>query len=190
MRLSVARRVLIGSLATAMAALPLSPRAAVPPAPQLVDQTGRTFTLASLRGRPVIVTFISAHCTDACPLVNAQFADASRQIARRKLDTRLLTITLDPANDPPSLMRALARRFEADPRYWLVAGGRPSEVNQIVRAFGVVAKLGKNGYREAHSTFVYVLDAKGNLQQTMLASTGLSGDIVDAARTLQPRSAK
>lgn len=173
-----------------MATLPLVPRAATPPAPRLVDQAGRTFTLASLRGRPTIVTFISAHCTDACPLVDAQFADASRQIARDKLDTRLLTITLDPANDPPSLMRALARRFEADPRYWLVAGGRPSDVNQVLREFGVVAHVGKDGYRESHSTFVYVLDAKGNLEKTMLASTGLSDDIVDAARTLQPRSAK
>lgn len=183
-------RAVVASLAIAVAALQPSPGGAAQAAPRLVDQAGRSFTLESMRGRPVIVTFISAHCTDACPLVNAQFADASRQIARRKLDTRLLTITLDPANDPPSLMRALATRFQADPRYWLVAGGRPSEVDRIVRAFGVVAQLGKNGYREAHSTFVYVLDAKGNLRKTMLASTDLTGDIVDAARTLQTRSGK
>lgn len=183
-------RAVVASVAIVVAALQPSPSGAAQTAPRLVDQTGHAFTLESLRGRPVVVTFISAHCTDACPLVNAQFADASRQIAHRKLDTRLLTITLDPANDPPSLMRALATRFEADPRYWLVAGGRPSEVDQIVRAFGVIAQLGKNGYREAHSTFVYVLDARGNLRKTMLASTDLTGDIVAAARSLQPGRGK
>ncbi|HKU82284.1 MAG TPA: SCO family protein [Candidatus Tumulicola sp.] len=183
-------RAVVASAAIVLAALQPSPGSAMHAAPRLVDQTGRSFTLASLRGRPAIVTFISAHCTDACPLVNAQFADASRQIARRKLDTQLVTITLDPANDPPSLMRALATRFDADPHYWLLAGGRPSDVDQILRAFGVVAQLGKNGYREAHSTFVYELDSSGRLRKTMLASTDLAGDIVQAARTLQPRSGK
>lgn len=183
-------RAVVAIVAIFLAALQPSLGGAAQSAPRLVDQTGRSFSLESLRGRPVIVTFVSAHCTDACPLVNAQFADAARQIARRKLNARLLTITLDPANDPPSLMRALATRFDADPRYWLVAGGRPSEVEQIIRAFGVVAQIGKNGYREAHSTFVYVLDASGNLRKTMLASTGLTGDIVDVAGTLQARGGK
>jgi protein SCO1/2 len=154
-------------------------------APHLVDQTGRSFTLDSLLGRPAIVTFVSAHCTDACPLVNAQFADAARTIQRRKLDARLLTITLDPQHDPPSLMRAVAARFDADARYWLVAGGRVADVDAVMRAFGVVAVTGKDGYREEHSTFVYVLDRRGRLVKTMLASSDLRDDVVDAAGALQ-----
>jgi protein SCO1 len=182
------RSALAALAAAAVLVLPPSVGRAVPRAPQLVDQTGRTFTLESLRGRPLIVTFVSAHCTDACPLVDAQFADAAERIAQRHLTTRLLTITLDPVNDPPSLMRALARRFAADPRYWLVASGRPADVDAVLNAFGVVARLGKSGYREEHSTFVYVLDSSGKLSKTMLASTGLTGDIVDAARSLQPKA--
>jgi len=157
---------------------------ATPAAPQLVDQTGRAFTLASLRGEPVAIAFISAHCTDACPLIDAQFADAARRIAKKHINARLLTITLDPANDPPSLMRALAAKFEADPRYWLVAGGRVSDVETIVRAFGVEAQIGKSGYREAHTTFVYVFNARGVLDKTMLASSGLSDDLVEAVEPL------
>ena len=153
--------------------------------PALVDQTGHAFTLDTLRGHPVVVTFVSAHCTDACPLVNAQFSDAARTIARKKLDARLLTITLDPRNDPPSLMSALARRFEADPRYWLVAGGQPTEVDKILRRFGVIALLGKDGYREEHTTFVYVIARDGRLVKTMLASSNLSEDVVDAVSGLQ-----
>ncbi|MBV8722309.1 MAG: SCO family protein [Candidatus Eremiobacteraeota bacterium] len=155
------------------------------PAPALIDQTGHAFTLDSLRGRPLIVTFVSAHCTDACPLVNAQFSDAAQTIAKRKLDARLLTITLDPQHDSPSLMSALAHRFDADPRYWLVASGRPNDVDSILRRFGVIAITGKNGYREEHSTFVYVVDRDGRLQKTMLASTNLNADVVDAIEGLR-----
>lgn len=155
------------------------------PAPALIDQTGHAFALDALRGRPLIVTFVSAHCTDACPLVNAQFADAARAIASKKLDARLLTITLDPQHDPPSLMRALARRFDADPRYWLVAGGKADGIDVVMRRFGVIAVAGKSGYREEHTTFIYVLDRNGRLVKTMLASTNLTSDVVDAITELQ-----
>jgi cytochrome oxidase Cu insertion factor (SCO1/SenC/PrrC family) len=86
------------------------------------------------------VAFISAHCTDACPLVNAQFSDAATQIAHQRLSTRLLTITLDPAHDPPSLMRSLATRFGANPRYWLLASGHRDDVDAILSAYGVLAR--------------------------------------------------
>ncbi|MBV8434553.1 MAG: hypothetical protein JO029_09775, partial [Candidatus Eremiobacteraeota bacterium] len=43
----------------------------------------------------------------------------------------------------------------------------------------------KNGYREEHSTFVYVVDRDGRLQKTMLASTNLNADVVDAIEGLR-----
>ncbi|MBV8373690.1 MAG: SCO family protein, partial [Candidatus Eremiobacteraeota bacterium] len=132
-----------------VAALHSAPAVAVPATPQLIDQTGRTFTLQSLRGRPLIVTFISAHCMDACPLVNAQFSDAAARLERDRLSTRLLTITLDPEHDPPSLMRALAYKFGAKPHYWLLASGPRDDVDAILSAYGVIARPGKSGYREA-----------------------------------------
>ncbi|MBV8531691.1 MAG: SCO family protein, partial [Candidatus Eremiobacteraeota bacterium] len=150
--------------------------------PPLIDQHGHRFTLDSLRARPLAVTFISAHCTDACPLIDAQFADAARKIAAAHLGARLLTITLDPEHDSPATMRALAERFEADPRYWLVAGGSISGIHRIMQSFGVISVAGKNGYREEHTTFVYILNAEGKLTQTMLASSGLSDDVVNALR--------
>jgi cytochrome oxidase Cu insertion factor (SCO1/SenC/PrrC family) len=160
---------------------PASPhRAIAPHQPPLIDQRGRTFTLASLRGEPVVVTFISAHCTDACPLIDAQFSDAARRIQAQRLRTKLVTITLDPENDSPRAMRELATRFEANPRYWLLAGGSVRNVEAVMRQFGVVSKKGRDGYREEHTTFVYFFNPDGTLAQTMLASSNLSDSIVEA----------
>ena len=130
------------------------PAAAFERPPQLVDQTGRTFSLTSLRGTPLVVTFVSAHCTDACPLVNAQFSQAARRLAAEHRNVRLVTITLDPENDPPRMMRALAQTFQADPRVWIVAGGSVSEVHRVMREFGVMAR------RVAHDLLVDVLGKK------------------------------
>ncbi|HYL28176.1 MAG TPA: SCO family protein [Candidatus Nitrosotalea sp.] len=162
---------------------PAAARRSAPVAvPHLVDQRGRSFTLGSLRGRPFAVTFVSAHCSDACPLINAQFADAARRLAQVHLAARLVTITLDPEHDSPAAMRALAQRFDADPRYWLLAGGRVADVRAIMRSFGVVSIEGRDGYHDEHTTFVYVFNAAGSLTKTMLASTALGDELLDAVR--------
>ncbi|HMF28043.1 MAG TPA: SCO family protein, partial [Candidatus Cybelea sp.] len=155
-------------------------RVAAAPQPHLIDQLGRSFTLASLRGQPVVVTFVSAHCTDACPLINAQFSDAARRIRAQHLSAKLVTITLDPQNDSPRTMRALATRFEANPRYWLLAGGSVRDVEAVMREFGVVSKKGRDGYREEHTTFVYFFNSDGKPGQTLLASSNMSDSIVEA----------
>ena len=148
--------------------------------PHLIDQRGHSFTLSSLRGEPLIVTFVSAHCNDACPLINAQFAAASQRMKRDRLAARLLTITLDPEHDSPQSMRVLARRFDADSRYWLVAGGSLVNVHEVMRAFGVISVEGKHGYRDHHTTFIYAINANGDLAQTLLASSATDDDIVEA----------
>lgn len=150
--------------------------------PQLVDQQGHRFAIGSLRGNPFAVTFVSAHCSDACPLINAQFSEAARRMQRENLSGRLLTITLDPEHDSPATMHQLAKRFDANPRYWLLAGGPVRNVRAIMRTFGVVSMEGRRGYADRHTTFVYVFNAEGVLMKTVLASTALSDTVVDALR--------
>jgi cytochrome oxidase Cu insertion factor (SCO1/SenC/PrrC family) len=148
----------------------------------LVDQRGRAFTLSSLRGEPLVVTFVSAHCTDACPLINAQFSQIAAIAKHDRVAGRLLTVTLDPEHDTLQTMRELAARFDADPARWLVAGGSVADVHQVMRAFRVISVQGKHGYRDEHTTFVYVFDSSGELAQTMLASTVLRDDVVAGLR--------
>ncbi|HEY2476719.1 MAG TPA: SCO family protein [Candidatus Cybelea sp.] len=151
-----------------------------PNEPQLIDQQGHRFALSSLRGKPLAITFIAAHCTDACPLINAQFQHAAEQMRQRHLEGRLLTITLDPEHDSPHDMQALAHRFDADPHYWLVAGGSIKNVHKVMQAFNVISVEGKHGYHDRHSTFVYAFNSAGEYAQTMLASTALDDELVGA----------
>lgn len=156
--------------------------AALLPQPQLIDQSGRHFAFDSLRGTPLVVTFVAAHCTDACPLVNAQLAQAASQLQARRAKIRFVTITLDPEHDSPAVMRDLARRFDADPRSWIFASGAPPDVHRVMNAFGAVARQGPHGYAETHSTFVYLIDTRGRVRERLLASTVLASDIVERER--------
>jgi len=150
----------------------------------LIDQQGRGFTLASLHGTPLVVTFVAAHCTDACPLINAQFARAASDFREGHIRAKLVTITLDPEHDPPATMKALARKFGADPRVWIVAGGNLANVHNVMREFGVAAQRGRKGYADVHTTFVYFVDARGNLRKTIFASSDLNRQIMTQLSSL------
>ena len=143
----------------------------------LQDQRGMPFDLQMLRGTPVVVTFIATHCRDACPLVNAQFEQLQRQLQRTHVPIRLVTLTLDPLHDHLSDMQRVARTFEADPRYWLLATGPRPAIGSILRHFGVVTQTDSRGYADIHTTFIYLLDRRGRLIKTMLASSNLSADL-------------
>jgi protein SCO1/2 len=162
-----------------LAAIALALPAQAARMPQLIDQNGHAFTFQTLRGTPLVVTFIAAHCTDACPLINAQFAQAAQHFAQAHVRVRLLTITLDPEHDSLRDMHEIAKRFGADPRTWIVADGSKAAVHAVMAAFGVTAQRGRKGYADVHTTFVYFIDAKGNLRKTILASTALGEQIVD-----------
>ena len=144
----------------------------------LVDQDGHAFSLADLRGRPIVVTFVAAHCADACPLINAQFARAQTLLHERHIDARLLTITLDPEHDSFADMRGIARTFSAERGRWIVASGSVPRVHQLMRAFGVTAERGARGYADVHSTYIYLLDRHARLYATKLASTDLADEII------------
>jgi protein SCO1 len=134
----------------------------------LTDQLGRQFTLADLRGRPLLVTFVSAHCDGVCPLIESQIAAAAKRQREEHGNLRFLTITLDPERDTHADLVRIARRFDADPTYWLIAGGDPTSVHRLMTDFGVDVARGRDGYAEAHTTFITVLGSDGRVAGTML----------------------
>src|SRR5258708_24328958 len=79
------------------------------PAFALRDQEGRRVSLASFRGRPVVLTFLDSLCKSACPLEGRMLASAIRQVGGAG-HPRLLVVSVDPAGDTPrSVGRALRK---------------------------------------------------------------------------------
>ena len=82
----------------------VSPIAPAPPM-RLVDQAGKAFDLADLRGSQVLVFFGYTHCPDVCPTTLADVRDA---LARSPTKFKVVFVTIDPArDDAPSLARYL-----------------------------------------------------------------------------------
>jgi protein SCO1/2 len=95
---------------------------AVPPF-VLIERSGRRVTQDDLRGLVWVADFIYTACTESCPTQSLQFAGLQREFAQAG-DLRLVSITVDPAHDTPTVLRRYAERYDAGDRWWFLTGNK------------------------------------------------------------------
>lgn len=156
------------------------PRGAEPaPEIDLVDQYGAAVTLASLRGKVVVLTYAFAHCQTICPTLVKRVQGAAGELP---VDVELLIVTLDPWRDTPSALPGIAQGWKLGVRQ-RVLSGEADRVNAVLDAYKVPrARDAKTG-EVAHPALVSVIDAHGKLAYTLNGpSTDWIADAVARAR--------
>ncbi|MDM0002239.1 SCO family protein [Variovorax sp. J22P240] len=118
------------------------------PAPHfaLESATGTRVTLADLRGKVLLVTFVFTTCSTSCPILVAKLAELGRAMGR-EFGTRyaFVAITVDPLTDTPARLRTYAASFGADTPGWYFLTGAPKAIDDAVRGFGSYAKAAETG---------------------------------------------
>lgn len=168
------------ALAVATFVPALQPGDTVPAIP-LIDQSGNAFSLQSLRGESVVLSFIYTRCADPhmCPLTSSKFARLQTLIGSSRV--RLLEITLDPAFDSPRVLKAYGRAFDQDPARWTLATGAPASIAELAERFSVAtAWTAPNTL--VHTESVIVLDANGRVAQSIDGNAWTPNDVIAAAR--------
>ena len=136
------------------------------PAVTLVDEHGRTLRTADLRGHATVLTFIFTRCPvpEFCPLVSRRFTQLQAALAAEgsaARETRLLSVTLDPAFDTPEVLAAYGAAVGASPDRWRFATGEPGAVMRVARAFSVYVE--KNGALLDHTLATALVDRDGRI---------------------------
>ena len=101
-----------------------------------VNQDGRATDFNSIRGnRAMAVTFIYTKCPipTFCPAMDRQFAEAQRLIKAKGLEGKaaLLSVSFDPKNDTPAVLKQHAKKLGADPSVWTFATGDRDEIDRF-----------------------------------------------------------
>ena len=83
------------------------------PAVTLRDQAGRAMPVSRLEGEsgPLAVNFIFATCTTICPVMSATFSQLLHELGPEAGRIRLVSITIDPEHDTPTILTKLAKQF-------------------------------------------------------------------------------
>lgn len=90
----------------------------------LTDQDGRPLSLASLRGRVVVLTFTDPHCTDVCPIVSQEFIDAYRDLGPMASRAVFLAVNVNPYFRGTAAMAAYSAEHQLTtiPSWYYVTG--------------------------------------------------------------------
>jgi protein SCO1/2 len=127
----------------------------------LIDQNGRTLTLAELRGQPVLVAMFYTSCDNVCPMIAWHLHRMEQAVSdAQRARLRVLLVSFDPARDTPEALRRFADAHRADPARWVVARTDASEVRDLAAVLGIRYRELEGGAFN-HSSVITLLDADG-----------------------------
>ena len=124
------------------------------PDTEVRDQNGRRLRFYSdlVKGRVVATNFIFTGCSAICPGLTTNSRNLQDLLGDQ--DARLISISVDPANDGPAELKAYAARFDVQPG-WSFVTGRPDQIARLVKA------LAAAGNAADHPSLVVVHDDAG-----------------------------
>jgi len=138
------------------------------PNAHFLDQDGNKRTFADFKGQRVVTTFIYTECPmpTFCPLLDRRFAAMQKPLAddAAMKDVHLVSVSFDPATDTPPVLKAHARRLNADPTRWTFLTGDRDEVDRFASRFGVQVSRALNDARDiTHNLRTVIIDKDGKL---------------------------
>ena len=142
-------------------------RAAAPFA--LRDQRGRLVTPASLRGEVVALTFLSAVCTEQCPLVGQTLGQARRLLGREADRLSIVAISVAPEQDSPRATQRFAREAGWIGADWHYLSAPRPVLQRVWSAYWVPVYapppiFKATGAGLIHQAGLYLIDPQGRLR--------------------------
>jgi cytochrome oxidase Cu insertion factor (SCO1/SenC/PrrC family) len=106
------------------------------PAFSLIDQNSKSLTLESLRGKPWIATFVFTRCAGPCPVMTAKMGVLQKSLPA---NVDLVSVSVDPTNDTPSVLKEYAAKYAADESRWHFLTGDPDAIYAFARGMMITA---------------------------------------------------
>ena len=102
----------------------------------LVNQNGKKVKLNELLNAEdgVLVDFVFTTCTTICPLLSIGFSDFQKKLGAESKKVQLVSISIDPENDTPKLMKAYLQRYGAQPGWDYLTGNR-EDIDKVLKVF-------------------------------------------------------
>jgi cytochrome oxidase Cu insertion factor (SCO1/SenC/PrrC family) len=131
---------------------------------RLTDQYGQAVSLAGLRGRQVIVTFVDPHCTTFCPRESLVLNDAIRALPAGARPA-VVAVNVNPPVRERAVLQKEARRFRWLPQWrWAVGSARQLEAVWADYNIQVIPAKHDIGHTEA----AYLVDSQGDQRALFL----------------------
>jgi cytochrome oxidase Cu insertion factor (SCO1/SenC/PrrC family) len=149
--------------------VPLRSYGLVPPF-SLTERSGKTITNHDLTGKIWVADFIFTTCPGPCPLISAHMAQLQSKLAGDNR-VQLVSFTVDPQDDTPSVLSAYADRLGADREHWWFLTGPEKPLYDLIENGFYQAVQDNHGkhlepgqYVVSHSTYMALVDGSGTIR--------------------------
>lgn len=154
----------------------------------LRDQRGQLITPASLRGKVVALTFLSALCTQQCPLVGQELSQARRLLGRDAARLVIVAVSVAPEQDNPGATRRFARKSGWEGTDWHYLTAPRATLARVWKAYYVYVQAPPpifkvTGADLVHQAGLYLIDPQGRLRAYDDVPF-LASDVASSVRTL------
>ena len=127
---------------------------------ELTAQDGQPFHSQVLAGKIWVADFIYTTCPGPCPRMTSQMREVQDALLQVP-DVRMVSFTIDPANDTPPVLAAYAKTHGARSSLWYFLTGPVTTIQMLDRdAF----KLGNIDGTLQHSTRFVLVDRQGRIR--------------------------
>lgn len=147
----------------------------------LLDREGRPVALSSLRGKPLLVSFIYTGCFQACPAATRALDDTVRRLEKRfgEGSFRVASIGFNQPADSPQALKAFAAQHGIVRANWDFLSAPAAAVEPLTLAFGFRYAPTPAGFD--HVLQVTLVDASGRIVRQVYGEAPapdlLSGDL-------------
>ena len=99
-------------------------------------------SLASLRGKVVLLTFLDPVCTSTCPLIAQEFRAADQLLGASGHRVELVAIVANPVYHQVTDIQAFDRQENlTQVPNWLYLTGTLPQLQQVWKSYGVAAQI-------------------------------------------------
>ena len=134
------------------------------PSFQFVNQNAQSFGSAQLDGKIWIADFIYTTCPGPCPMISTRMGELRKPL--EKTDVHLVSFSVDPEKDTPTVLRGYAEKLRAEPNRWDFLTGSKSAIYKLSHdGFKLAISDGKEEAGvPVHSTRMVLVDRHGQIR--------------------------
>jgi protein SCO1 len=122
----------------------------------LVDQFGHRQQLSEYRGKVVLLTFISSHCTDICPLTAEMLSRTRDLLGSKAHGVQLVAVNANTVFRSVGAVRRWSELHSMTHRWVFLTGSVP-QLTSVFTDYSVQPG-------SAHTTVIFLIDAQGRIR--------------------------
>lgn len=132
----------------------------------LTERSGKTVTLADLKGKVWVADFIFTYCGGPCPIMTRRMRELHQTLEQKKL-TGVLTVSIsvDPLRDTPQVLAEYATMHKTDDYDWLFLTGDEQIIFDLsIKGFKLAVEAEQGTDQLIHSTRFVLVDQQAQIR--------------------------